>query len=211
MRRIIQAVSLLVLALLLARELVLAQGTPNLLLNSSNTYLNSFYAFKIQYFGELKERSFNDVMVKLPQLEENQPSPSYVSISIDQQLFVDLPGTYGGRFYLNNNPNAALLSNRYAVEHETVNGLVFTKEYWLVYGGMGSWETIINCYTKHQDRYYIISLDHSFLSEIPGEIVNGKEISKQELITKTLNVMHDNSNKFVNTFNAMFSSFSISK
>jgi len=192
---------------------IVPQGIPNQSLNKSNSYHNSFYGFKIDYVGELEERSVSEVIVKLPQFEESQTSQSYVSISTDQRPFVDLPGTYGGRFYFNNDSISALLSNRYAIEHDTdtVNGLVFTKEYWLVYGGMGNWETIINCYTEHQGRYYVISLVHLFLSGRPGEVMNGKKISKQELIANGLKAAHDNNNKYVNAFNAMLSSFSISK
>jgi len=211
MTRIIQTASFVVIALSLVRDLVIAQETLNQSLNKASSYRNSFYEFKIEYFGELKEQSDNEIIVKLPYLGESETSQSFVSISVEPRPFVDLPGTYGGRFYFSNDSSSAILSNRHAVEHDTVNGLVFTKEYWFVYGGMGSWETVINCYTKHHGQYYVISLNHQFLSGTPGETINGRKISKKELITNGLKAMHDNNNKYVKAFNAMLSSFSINK
>jgi len=211
MRRIIQIISLLILASLLEAEIVFAQGALNQLLNKARSYHNPSYGFKIRYFGELEEQNPKQVVIKLPKFEEDQVPQSYITISVEKQPFVDLPGTYGGRLYLNTDSPSALLQDRYVVEHVVINGLAFIKEYWLVYGGMGNWDTVINCYTKQNGRYYVISLHYPFLSGVPGKVVNGRKISKGELITKGLKAMHDNNNDYVQAFNTVLSSFSINK
>lgn len=180
-----------------------------------NSYYSTRFGFKIIYLGELKEQNSNEFVIKLSTAnnDENkmQATPDYVNIFINQEPSVYLPATYGGRLFLTNRLSADILSNRYVIEEDTINGLIITKEFWLVYGGMGSWDTIINCYTKYQNKYYTISFIHQFLSGIPGEIIDGKVVTKRELIEKTIKIMKDNRNKSVKAFNNLLSSFSISK
>jgi len=189
----------------------IAQNSLSQKLNKINTYHNSIYGFNIQYPGELKERTTDEIVIQLSQVDASQSQQSQVNISVDKKSFVDLPGTYGGRYYFSDNPNSNLMSDRYAVEQDTLNGLIFAKEYWVVYGGMGGWETIINCYTQHQGQYYIISLVHKFISGTPGEIIDDKKIMQQELINEALQTMRDTNNYYVNAFTNILSSFTISK
>jgi len=209
--RMIKVSLLSVFILPLIQNVAIAQQSVHQSLNKVSDYHNSVYRFKIQYSGKLTERSTNEVVVELPQFDSSKIERSYVTISVDQQPFVDLSGTYGGRYYFNQKSNAQVLSHRYATEQDTVSGFAFTKEYWLVYGGMGSWDAIINAYTKYENHYYIISLTHSFLTEKPGEVIDGRKISEHELINKGLELMHNEKNKYVDAFNSILSSFSIGK
>jgi hypothetical protein len=170
-------------------------------------YSDTKNKFAFQYFGELSKPNDNEVIIKLP--SETQKNQGYISVLVSSELSVNLPGTYGGRLpYNQSTANKEL--GRYAIEKDTVNALSFTKEYWIVYGGMGSWDAVVNTYTKHQDHYYIISLNGTFFTVPPGEVVEGKKISEEELSQLLLERMRDPNNNYFNVLNGILSSFSIS-
>ena len=133
-----------------------------------------------------------------------------IYIKVDSIPSVYLPGTYGGWFYFNNKKSTQTQSDIVATKKDTINGMVFTRDYWLVYGGGGSWDAIINSYTKHKDKFYVFSLVHNFLEGMPGIIINNKKSTKQEFIIQGLKRMKDKGNVYVRKYDEMLSSFSFS-
>jgi hypothetical protein len=211
MGKIVKIFVLFAFVILLIQSIVVGQEVSKQRSKQIGTYYSSLYGFRINYSGKLVERSTGEVLVMLTHLDNGRAKQSYVIVSVSQRPFVDLPGTYGGRYYFSPDSNSEFMSNRYAVEQVTVNKRIFTREYWVVYAGAGSWDTVINCYTKIGQKYYIISLVHEFVSGIPGSVINGRKVSKQEIVDKALKAMHDTNNNFVKAFNSIVSSFSIIK
>lgn len=169
------------------------------------TYRNKEYRFRIKYpknFIEYGERK-----VSFP-LEKS----SSVTVFVDKKLSVPLSGSYGDRYPFEEHPKAAVLSNRTLSQKLILNDIVsknditFKRDYWVVYGGMGNWDIVINYYTKRKDSYYMISLEHSFSGDVPGMVTRGgKKITKGKIINEILNKMPDND--YERIFNQMFFTF----
>lgn len=172
-------------------------------------YVDSSYGFKVQYEGTLSERSKDEYVIKLPPPADAKEVGSYARIFVSQRPFVYLPGTYGGRYYFNDDKTSRILSDYVHADSVSVNGLRFARDYWAVYVGQGQWETVINCYAFHSGRYYTVSLGHNFLTGMPGEIVNGSRITKQQMWTRLIDTMRDTTNGYVKSFNQILGSFSI--
>ncbi|MGC9603032.1 MAG: hypothetical protein ABSF47_01020 [Minisyncoccia bacterium] len=133
--------------------------------------------------------------------EIKYPADFPVEVLESKDLSVDLPGTFGGRFtYQENAPISSSTTGR--VASETVGD--FTIDYWAQYGGMGSWDTVINAWTKRNGNYYIISLNHEFISGAPGFT---PDVTETTLISKALSNMHDGTNTYVNIFHQILYTF----
>jgi len=186
---------------------VLGQELAKMSLNQIKNYNNSYYGFSFNYWGELSTFKKNEIFVALRQSTTSGEPQSYLLVSADSLLYVDLPGTYGGRFYYGSNNNNQFMSNRYEVRKDTINDIVFMKEYWIVYGGMGVWDTVIHCYTIQGPIYYNLSLVHNFIYGMPGIVVNGKKITKKEFVNKALKAMKDKKNFYVKSLNLVLTNF----
>jgi len=129
------------------------------------------------------------------------PADFPIEVSASKSLSVDLPGTFGGSFnYQETRPIASSTAGRIASE----NAGNFIIDYWAEYGGMGSWDTVINAWTKNDGRYYIISLNREFISGVPG---NTPEATETALISKALSNMRDDTDTYVHTFQQILSTF----
>lgn len=200
---------------LLIANYAITRGTVAEAINSSlhwKMHKDQKYGFKVEYLGELIECVEARVCIRLP-LEERAIGEKVVGkravirIFVDKKPFVFLGGTFGGRYYFEETPTAPILSNRVFTEEVVLNGIPFRKDYWVVYGGAGSWDTVINCYTEYNGRYYIISLDHNFIWGTPGMEVEGRKITREELVNKALSEMLNDENKYVRMFNEILSTF----
>lgn len=177
-------------------------------------YKNQRYGFKVKYLGE-PIKCFNEsaLSIRLPGEER-----AVIHIFVDKKPFVSLSGTFGGRYYFRENSSDPMLSNRVFTEKVILNGIPFKKDYWIVYGGAGGWDTVINCYTEYKGKYYIVSLDYNFMSGIPGMIpesrIRGEEkrkITHKEMVDKALREMLNDKNNHVKMFNGILSTFTLGK
>ncbi len=132
-------------------------------------------------------------------------------IFVSNEPFVDLPGSYGGRLYINSPAAGRILKDRVFVDTTETDSLKFTREYWTVYAGMGAWETVINCYCTQSGRYYILSLVHDVSAGKPGEYVGGKQITSQEVKARLLKSLRDTTDSAVQQFNQLVTSFRIDR
>ncbi len=176
-----------------------------------NVYSDQDYGFKVQYQGTLVKRDSDEYVINLPSSTEQAYSGSRVHIYVAQQPFVDLPGTYGGRYYFDEGTSRMTASDREQGDSVNVNGLEFARDYWAVYAGMGQWETVINCYALHNGQYYVVSLEHDFFTPKPGEIVNGSPIPEEQIRARLIGALHDTTNSYVRSFNEILRSFSVTK
>lgn len=130
-------------------------------------------------------------------------------VSVSNRLFVELPGSYGGRFYLDTSSATQILKNRVIVDSVNTGRQNFCREYWVVYAGMGMWDCVINCYVQGKGRYYIVSLVQDKQIGKPGEIVDGKPLKAEDLKLKIVSSLQDTNDRVVNDFNKLVSSFQI--
>lgn len=141
---------------------------------------------------------------------ENSPVQSAIAtVSLSDRLFIDLPGSYGGRVYLDSPAGLKLLKNRMKVDTVNISGRNFRREYWAVYAGMGMWDCVINCYSKEYGKYYIVSLVQDKPVGKPGMIVGGKQITSDEMKSKAVVSLQDTTNGIINKFNNLISSLQI--
>lgn len=159
----------------------------------------SYGAFEIKYPPNFKVNTTSDGTASL----------SSGNIRIypwsEQKLSVPLDYTFGGRYTYTENQSldSRVFSEKY---------LGFTKDYFLAYGGLGSWDMVINAYQYKNGNYYIISWYLGPTLGVPGDTTaNGTKISKQEIINKTLAEMRDQNNENIKVFNQILSTFKFTK
>jgi hypothetical protein len=146
------------------------------------------------------------------QSSENSPAHSALAqVSATDRLFVDLPGSYGGRLFLDTPSASRLFHNRVLVDSVNTGQQIFRREYWTVYAGMGMWEGVINCSTREGGRYYIVSLVLEMPLGKPGEEINGTPLAAEDLKGKVLNSLQDTTNVIVNEFTTLLTSLQIHK
>ena len=130
-------------------------------------------------------------------------------VSLSARLFVDLPGSYGGRVYVDSLPASRVLESRLLVDSVAAGGRNFRREYWTVYAGMGMWDGVINCYTLSGGRYCIVSLVQQFRLGKPGEQAGGMPLDAGEMRTRLLSSLRDSTAALVSRFNGLLSSVQI--
>ena len=135
--------------------------------------------------------------------------PARVQVSVGDRLFVDLPGTYGGRLYLDTPSASRSFQDRVLVDSVNTGGRSFSREYWIVYAGMGMWEGVINCYTEEGGRYYIVSFIQDVPIGKPGEEVDGKHLDGGALKERFLTSLRDTTNESIRQFDALLGSIQI--
>lgn len=178
---------------------------------SKQSFVSTTYGFKIQYEGTLVHESKDEYVIKSFDAGSQTAMSSEVHVFVSQRPFVYLPGTYGGRYYFDDDLRSKAFSSRVISDSMDINGLKFVRDYWAVYGGEGHWEGVINCYTFHDGQYYTISMVHNFLTNLPGELVNGSRTTKQQMQSKLTEAMRDTANSYVDGFNKILASFSITR
>ncbi|MGB9773150.1 MAG: hypothetical protein ACP5JH_00980 [Bacteroidota bacterium] len=202
----ILAVSVLVISYNL---LAFAQQPKDQISSSVKTVTNKSFGFSFKTAGEVVREDSATYSIKFSALSGLNGSTPYAYVSVSNEPFVYLPGSYGGRYFLNQNAQADLLIDRLLIDSITVNGLKFRREYWAVYAGMGAWEAVVNCYTLQKDRYYVISLVQDLQSGKPGEVINDKKLTKEEIQSSLLHMMQDATSSTIRQFNQILYSFSL--
>lgn len=152
----------------------------------------------------------NDTTYSINLTSDASPKQTAVAnVSVSSRLFIDLPGSYGGRVYLDSPAGTKLLHNRVKVDSINKDGRSFQREYWAVYAGMGQWDCVINCYSKENGKYYIVSLVQGKQIGKPGEITDHNKITSDALQLKALSTMRDTTENIVKNFNTLLSSVQI--
>ncbi len=158
------------------------------------TYRNEEDGYEIRYPLDF------DVMQNLGEtylLKDN----TRIYISVGNDLSVPLNGTFGGRYqYLESqSPNSKVFSEK---DND------FTKDYFLAYGGMGNWDTVINANQYKNGNYYIVSLYRGRGLGIPGMAdTGGVKLSEEDIISQTLVEMRDKNDSYTKIFDQILSTF----
>ncbi|MGC8594811.1 MAG: hypothetical protein ACP5US_02110 [Candidatus Kryptoniota bacterium] len=137
---------------------------------------------------------------------ENKIKSALAELSISNELFVNLPGTYGGRLLLNSDVPPQVMKNLVLTDSAQFNQNKYARQYWITYAGMGIWEGVINCYLKRDQKYYIISLVQDESLGKPGE----NNITADSLRTEMLKSLMDSTSATVQAFNKLVASLQIS-
>ena len=132
-------------------------------------------------------------------------------VTVSTRPFVDLPGSFGGKLYLDGSVPNSLLKDRIRIDSIDVNGLSFVREYWAVYAGMGAWEGVINCYASVNSKYYVISLDADLALGKPGEVHAGKKLGAEELQTHAVGILNNTDSPVIQEFQNLVSSFRVNQ
>ncbi len=138
---------------------------------------------------------------------QSETTNSTISVFTSDRLFVDLPGSYGGKMFTDT--PFARLNDRALLDSTYQGGKWFRREYWLVYAGMGMWEGVINCYRHEGGRYYIVSLARNMQLGKPGEDVNGMPLDGGAIKKRLLTSLRDSTRTEVRQFNALLSSVEV--
>ncbi|MFA6542229.1 MAG: hypothetical protein WCT99_11555 [Bacteroidota bacterium] len=141
----------------------------------------------------------------------SQTRSAVVTISASDKMFVDLPGSYGGRLYLDTPAASNFSANRLAADSVYTEQSAFCREYWAVYAGMGMWDGVINCYTKVDGHYYVVSLNRQISAGKPGEEVNGAQLRSEDLQKNVFNTLQDSTDELVNDFTSLLRTVRIQK
>jgi len=192
----------LMLGLWCSITIAIYPGLAEPLVSNWKTYESIPLGFKIQYVGEIVKCNYALICIRLP------IEGAWVSITVESQPAVFLPGTYGGWYpysetlkLLGDGEN--LISSGLALRRRVVYGTTpFVQDYWIIYGGTGAWDTVINCFTIINQIHYIISLNYPFVSGSPESLMD-----KENIIKNTLIQMTATDNPVIKIFEIILSSF----
>lgn len=150
--------------------------------------------------------------IMLPSSDKMQiGTPAIAEVSATDRLYVDLPGSYGGRVYYDTPSATRLFQNRVLIDSVLVGQQNFHREYWIVYAGMGMWESVINCYMQETGRYYIVSLLQEVRAGKPGDDVDGLQLTAEGVQKNVLSALRDTTNTIVGEFTTMLNTVQISR
>jgi len=170
----------------------------------TRVYLNRSNDFQVVYSGRVVDES--DTVINLI-IGDREHGLSYIRAAVAKEPMVFLPGTFGQSMNIRKEGKKEAASDRKATENFRANGLEFVKEYWVVYAGAGMWETVINCYTFDNGRYFICSLHHEFASDLRKTGVVPHTRTTGDIENQLVRAMKDGDNMYVETFDSVLKSF----
>jgi hypothetical protein len=188
---------------------VIFQNKSDAQLNGSNRFQDSALGIAFMRVGILEKTDSSTYRMTLQSAKNSSAQTALTQVSVTDRLFVDLPGSYGGRLFLDKQLNSHLLANRVKVDSVNTGQQSFRREYWIVYAGMGMWEGVINCSTQEGGRYYVVSLIQKMSLGKPGEEVDGTQLTAENLRGNYLKSLQDTTNEIVNKFTTLLSSVQI--
>ncbi len=161
--------------------------------------------------GAVKQIDNTTYNISLTSSESGTSNNAIAEVSVSNRLYVDLPGSYGGRLYLDS-PNAGkLIQNIVEADTVIINQQSYKREYWVVYAGMGMWDCVINCYAKRDGKYYMVSFIQDRQIGKPGEIIESKQLNSGDLKLQALSFLKDDTNNSISEYYKLLSSFQIQK
>jgi hypothetical protein len=170
---------------------------------------NDILGISFAKIGNVVQLDSSTYTVALSLSDATPATSEFAQVSVSKRLFVELPGSYGGRAYLDSPSAAQLLKNRVFVDSVNTGRQNFRREYWVAYAGMGMWDCVINCYIQEKGLNYIVSLVQDKQIGKPGEIVDGKTLTAEHLKLKIVSSLQDTTDRVVNEFDKLVSSFQI--
>lgn len=200
-----------VIILLVLSSLVKSQEIRQKTPSENKPVEDSILGISFSRIGKVEKVDSSDYRIFLNTTKDGSTRSAIARVSVSPRLFVDLPGTYGGRLYLDSPSARRLLKDRVHVDTVKSDSMEFTREYWTVYAGMGAWECVINCYTQEAGRYYILSFSDDKLAGKPGQYAGGKRLTAQKLKARLLRSLQNTTNAGVQQFNELIKSFRINK
>ncbi len=132
-----------------------------------------------------------------------------VTITVSERVGIDLSGSLGGKLYVDDPGFNAVSRNVVRVDTVVVDGLQFRREFWAVYAGMGAWEGVVNCYAFHGGQYYSVCMNADVHAGRPGEVVDGKPVSDEDLRTRIAATLSDPREPLISQFGRLVSSFRV--
>lgn len=132
-----------------------------------------------------------------------------IEIAVTGALFVNLPGTYGGRLFLNPSTPGQVMKSLVLSDSVWLNQNKFERQYWVSYAGMGLWEGVINCYRKENGKYYVVSLVQDESLGQPEKKVDSGSGTFEFLQMKMLKSLLDTTSVTVKLFNRVAGSLKI--
>ncbi|MDE3057246.1 MAG: hypothetical protein KGJ59_04745 [Bacteroidota bacterium] len=179
--------------------------------DSSRVITNAALGFSFAKIGQVTASDSSGYSLILgDSLSESAPK-SVAHISTADELFIDLPGSFGGRLYYGSPDMKSLAASRLVSDSLSNGAVKFRREYWAVYAGMGAWEEVVNCYTRQNGHYYVISLTRDRALGKPGMQAEGKQLTAEELQAKAVASLRDTTDAAIKQFNELLASFRIEK
>lgn len=123
------------------------------------TYKNTQYGFELKYPETATVVEGGETYISFPS------SDAKLYIYVGKNTSVPLIGTFGGRFEYSGNerPDFMLLSEI---------GGIFTKDYFAVNAGGGSWDRVVNAYKEKEGNYFIFSMYNPTHDSKNGDTAN---------------------------------------
>ena len=185
------------------------QNKTNVKQNLETRIQDQSLGISFSKIGSVEKQDSSTYRITLKSSNRFSSQTATVLVSKSDRMFIDLPGSYGGRIYLDSPAGTKLLSNRILVDSVIYGQQKFHREYWAVYAGMGMWDCVVINYIQNNGKYYIVSLVQDKQIGKPGEIYSGKQLTNKELKMKALSSLQDTANTIVNEYNKLISSFQI--
>ncbi len=177
--------------------------------SNKNIVQDNALGISFEKVGDVNRIDSSTFSIKLPSSEINSGYNATAMVSVSNKLYVDLPGSYGGRLYLDSPNSTRIIQNRVKVDSIASGDQNYRREYWTVYAGMGMWDCVINCYFRSEGQYYIVSYVQDKQLGKPGEIIDGEKLNSDDLKSQALSFLKDKNNSSVNSFYQLLSSFQI--
>ena len=142
---------------------VICQNKSDAQENGSDRFQDGVLGIAFMRVGVLEKTDSSTYRMTLQSAKNSSAQTAIAQVSATDRLFVDLPGSYGGRLFIDTQSDSHLFANRVKVDSVNTGQQNFRREYWIVYAGMGMWEGVINCSKQEGGRYYVVSLIQEML------------------------------------------------
>jgi len=181
--------------------------------NSSNENVtvihDAKFGISFRQIGKAEQLDNSTYVIALSSNGNSSLENANAEVAKSDRLFIDLPNSFGGRLYLDSLPSDHFLENKVLIDSFDSGIYKFQREYWVVYAGMGMWDCVINCYTKVNGEYYIVSLVQNKRIGKPGLVVNDKALQAKDLRMEALTSLQNRSNTIISDYYKLLSSFQI--
>ena len=131
---------------------------------------------------------------------------AYAEVSASARPFIDLPGSYGGRLFLDSPDAVSIIERRIFVDTLRIESSSFRREYWTVYAGMGMWDCVIRCASIGNSNTVCVMLVQQMAAGKPGESGEHTPLTTESISKNILLKLQDPKSETISSFNALLSS-----